>query len=76
MAARDELIYLLQDMEFLVDDVGRRVAAFGRAAGLAGAAVGMYMSPTSAPVHISPLSLSVCVCPSLHKTNMLLLSFF
>ncbi|KAL6050427.1 Saccharopine dehydrogenase [Balamuthia mandrillaris] len=32
---------LLLDLEFLVDDKGRRVAAFGRAAGLAGCAVGL-----------------------------------
>jgi len=31
----------LLDMEFLVNDQGRRVAAFGRAAGLAGCAVGL-----------------------------------
>lgn len=31
-----------QDLEFLVNEQGRRVAAFGRAAGLAGCAVGLY----------------------------------
>lgn len=32
---------LLWDLEFLVDDKGRRVAAFGRAAGIAGMALGL-----------------------------------
>jgi len=32
---------LLWDLEFLVDDKGRRVAAFGRAAGIVGMAVGL-----------------------------------
>ncbi len=68
-------IYLHQDMEFLVDDVGRRVAAFGRAAGLAGAAVGMYRVPPQ--LLFTSLYLCVCVYPSVpSQTNILLLSFF
>jgi len=34
---------LLLDLEFLVDDNGRRVAAFGKPAGLAGAALGILL---------------------------------